>query len=343
MHTVGWLVWLGAAVTVVTATRNPLILILLLGEFALIIDMLLRLSKERAPVLSPWRFALLVIPVGALFNGLTSHFGQTVLVRLPAGIPLIGGDITAEALCYGGINGLVLSALVFAFAVLNLAVPVGELIQYVPRAFYPFAVVSAIAVSFIPTTLRQVQQVREAQAVRGHHMRGIKDWLPLFVPVLVGGLERALQLAESMTSRGFAGSPSLTKARNIIVPATSLMGLCLVLGGVVMRLLPTWASWSLLFLMLGVIFILGAMWQAGRDVKRTRYNQVKWTTKDSLVTVAALIAAVPALLMRAPFLDYNPYPVVSLPSFNLFLGMALLGFTVPVWLADKQKGDEVSG
>ncbi len=336
MHTLGWLMWLSTAVTVLTVTRNPLILVLLLGEFALIIDALSHLETGSSPVINPWRFALFVIPAGALFNGLTSHFGQTVLMRLPDAIPLIGGDITAEALLYGMTNGLVLAALVFAFAVLNLAVPVGELIQYVPRAFYPFAVVSAIAVSFIPTTLRQIQQVREAQAVRGHRMRGVKDWMPLFVPVFVGGLERALQLAEAMTSRGFAGSSSQDKRRDIWVPAASVMGLLLVLGGVVMRMLPAWAPRSLLFLIIGVFLILWALWKAGRDVERTRYYQIKWTHRDSLVTIAALIAAIPALLMKTAVLDYTPYPVVYWPPFDLLLGIALLGFAVPAWLIDKR-------
>ena len=335
MHTLGWLVWLGTSATVVITTRNPLILILLVGEFALIVDKLSRLEEGNVPVINPWRFALVAVPIGSLFNGLTSHFGQTVLIRLPDAIPLIGGVVTAEALIYGAINGLVLTALFFAFTVLNLAVPVGELIQYFPRAFYPFAVVSAIAVSFFPTTLRQIRQVQEAQAVRGHRMRGIKDWLPLFVPVLIGGLERALQLAEAMTSRGFAGSSSLDESQYFWVPLASVTGLIFILGGVVMRLLPAWAPRSLIFLVIGVVFIMWALWKAGSDVKRTRYYRVEWTQKDSLVSIFALIAVVSALLMKAPVLNYTPYPVVSWPPFNLVLGIAFLGFTAPVWLVEK--------
>ena len=325
MHTLGWLVWLGMSVTVVTVSRNPLVLMLLLGEFALIIDRLSQLDTESAPVINPWRFALFVIPAGALFNGLTSHFGQTVLLRLPSGIPLIGGAITAEALVYGMTNGLVLAALIFAFTVLNMAVPVGELIQYVPRAFYPFAVVSAIAVSFFPTTLRQIQQVREAQAVRGHQMRGLKDWLPLFVPVLVGGLERAMQLAEAMTSRGFAGNVKADTRREPWVQAASVAGLVLVLGGVVMRMLPAWASWSVLCFVLGILLIVWAMWKAGRDVERTRYYQVLWTRRESLVSLAALIAAVPALLYEDIVPGLLPLSGIVLPFVQFSAGHSPFG------------------
>jgi energy-coupling factor transport system permease protein len=243
--------------------------------------------------------------------------------------------VTAEALIYGAVNGLVLTALLFAFTVLNSAVPVGRLIQYVPRAFYPFAVVSAIAVSFFPTTLRQIRQVREAQMVRGYRMRGIKDWLPLFVPVLVGGLERALQLAEAMTSRGFAGGTDEQSSQDNWVTAASVTGLLFILGGVVMRLIPAWAPWSVLCLAIGVIAIVWAMWKAGRGVKWTRYYQSRWTYRDSLVVITALLAAVPALVMKNTVLDYSPYPAVSWPSFDLISGITLLGFVSPVWLTDK--------
>ena len=341
MHTLSWLTWLIATAVVITSTRNPLILLLLLGVFVLISDRLSHSEVQSAPILSPLRFAFIAIPVGALFNGLTSHFGQTVLINLPKAIPLFGGQITAEALVYGAINGLVLTTLFFAFSVFNQAVSVGVLIQYVPRAFYPFAVVSAIAISFYPNTVRQIQQVRDAQVVRGHRMRGLKDWLPLFVPVLVGGLERALHLAEAMTSRGFASDTRIEIKRDIWVSIASMSGICLVLAGTVARLLPAWSSWSLLFIILGTVSVLWAMWKAGRAIHRTRYNPVMWAKIDSLAAVASLVALVPVLVLNSSAMDYSPYPLLSWPRFDLVTGLMLLGVVCPVWFAGS--GDEVSG
>jgi hypothetical protein len=117
--------------------------------------------------------------------------------------------------------------------------------------------------------------------------------------------------------------------------------LLFVLGGVVMRLMPGWTSWSLLFLLIGVFLILGAVWAAGREVKRTRYYQMKWTYKDSLSSMAALIAVVPALIAKASFLNYTPYPVVSWPPFDLLLGILLMGYLVPVWLIEEPFGGAV--
>ena len=121
---------------------------------------------------------------------------------------------------------------------LGQALPVRALVGLIPRAFYPLAVVATIAVTYLPATLRQFQQIREAQAVRGHALRGLRDWLPLFMPLLVGGLERALQLSEAMTARGFAsqGKPVDSALQRAWPRLAMLAGLLLLAGGWVLRL-----------------------------------------------------------------------------------------------------------
>ena len=149
------------------------------------------------------------------FNTLTSHYGETVLFTIPGNLPLLSGPVTLEAMVYGATNGLVLTGMLASFMVLNLALTVRELISLIPQAFFPMAVVTSIAVTYLPTTLRQFRQIREAQAIRGHQMRTLRDWLPLWMPLLVGGLEHAMQLAEAMTARGFASaSPAVRKGWN---------------------------------------------------------------------------------------------------------------------------------
>ncbi len=204
IHPVAWAGWLASALVALSATRNPLHLTLVLLCVA-VVNVLIGSSDEAsfAPV-SPLRFGGVVIALSALFNAATVHLGDTVLLRLPSGLPILGGPITLEALAFGVINGLVLTGIFAAFTTFNQALPIRSLMRLIPRAFYPVAVVVSIAVTFVPTTLRQFQQIREAQAVRGHRVRGLRGWLPLFMPLLVGGLERALQLAEAMTARGFA-------------------------------------------------------------------------------------------------------------------------------------------
>ncbi|NQT15161.1 MAG: hypothetical protein HQ582_20565, partial [Planctomycetes bacterium] len=136
MHPLAWFAWLGTASLVTLLTRNPLYIVLLFVIFILVMDVERASTdgsgydgapSDRGLLLSPLRFALFAIPAGAVFNLVTSHVGETVFFRLPPAIPLIGGALTAEALVYGAISGLVLVTLFTAFAVLNLALPVRDL------------------------------------------------------------------------------------------------------------------------------------------------------------------------------------------------------------------------
>jgi energy-coupling factor transport system permease protein len=229
IHPLAWLAWLGAVMTALSLTRNPFYLALILLWIALV-TAVSRPAADTAPIpISPLRFAMVVVTFSSLFNALTVHFGDAVLFSLPAWLPLIGGAITLEALVFGFLNGLVVTGLFAAFSLVNRVLPVRALVRLVPRAFHPVAVVASIAVTFTPAMLRHFQQIREAQAVRGHRMRGLRDWLPLVMPLLIGGLERALQLAETMTARGFAGGDR--PAENIKVRLAMIIGMLLLLGG----------------------------------------------------------------------------------------------------------------
>jgi energy-coupling factor transport system permease protein len=328
MHTGAWLIWLVSAAVAVAVTRNPLYLTLLFVVYALVYETCERVRSDGA-IVQPGRFALIAVLLGALFNGLTTHFGETVLVTLPDGLPLVGGPITGEALIYGATNGLVLSTLFTAFSVMSVTVPVRDLIGYVPRAFHPLAVVSAIAVTFVPSTRRQFQQVREAQAVRGLQVRGVRDWLPLLMPVLIGGLERALQLAETMTARGFAHE-GLEQERAPWSEGLLVLGLIALLGSGVLRLLPVEPWVSSLTLGGGVLGVALAIWLAGRGVARTRYHRASWKLRDFSAIGFSLAALGLFLLGSGASRLYSPYPALSWPPFRAGVGIGLLGFLGPL-------------
>ena len=326
LHAAAWIAWLSAGLVIVSTTRNPLYLTLAIAVFMATIHAIRRPGETYAAPLAPGRFALYVIPLAALINALLSRVGDTVLFAIPATWPLIGGPITAEALVYGTLNGLVLTALFTAFTVLNLAVPVRDLIRFIPRAFYPVAVVASIAVTFAPATLRQMQQIREAQAIRGHRMRRLRDWLPLFIPLLTGGLERALQLAEAMASRGFgAAGEEAHKGRVQIV---SVLGLLAILSG---GLLTAWQQtfWGLLLIIAGSAAIVGTLWLTGRSIPHTTYRRAPWGYREWLVTGGAFVAVTVFLLWGGATRTYTPYPALTWPAFDTWAGMAFLGFLLP--------------
>jgi energy-coupling factor transport system permease protein len=347
IHALAWFLWLGAAVVSISITRNPLYLIVMLFEFALVVQCVEDPDRNTPVPVTPWRFVLFVVPVTALFNLLTSHLGETVLAHIPRWFPLIGGAMTAEALVYGAINGLVLAVLFTAFVVLNRAVPVRDLIRLVPRAFYPVAVVISIAVTFVPETLRQLQQIREAQMIRGHRMRGPRDWLPLFMPLLVGGLERALQLAEAMTARGFS-SIAATEEKRGLARFGPLVGLlCLVIGSVLMiawggwarsgdlrptiggsPIHPTW--WGAAFIAVGTLGLLLTLRHVGRRNPHTTYRQTPWAPRDWIVAGGAVVALGALLLLGKQTRAYMPYPALTWPEFDPLVGIGSLGFLCPL-------------
>ena len=128
-----------------------------------------------------------------------------VLFTLPRNWPLIGGPITLEGLLYGLSGGASLFAVLLVFATFNLALDSHRLLRWLPSGLYQAGLVVSIALSFIPQLMSSLQEIREAQRVRGHQFRGVRDWIPLFVPLITTALERSLTLAESMEARGFGG------------------------------------------------------------------------------------------------------------------------------------------
>ena len=342
MHSFAWVGWLGAALVALSTTRNPLHLALIL-LCVVLVNATARSgagARHFAPI-SPIRLALIVIPLSALFNGLTVHFGDTVLLRLPKAIPVLGGAITVEALAFGMLNGLVLAGMLLAFATLNQALPIRALIRLIPRAFYPVAVVISIGVTFVPVTMRQLQQIREAQAVRGHRVRGLRDWVPLLMPLLISGLERALQLAEAMTARGFAASDGAERYTPTRVAVVG--GLTALLSGWLLRLV--WGKDLLGWALMGAggALIVGVLWLIGRRTPHTNYRPRPWRGRDSVVAAAAALVvgafALPGLNRAA--LVYYPYPRLGLPGFDPLVGVATLGLLAPaVFLFAVQQRDQ---
>ena len=325
-----WLVWLLAGGLLAIVMSNPLYLVLLL--------LLSRLVQFACAALEPgvwrlpfWRIAVVILIFSTLFNMLTAHIGRTILFELPPAWPLIGGPITLEAAVFGFINGLRLITLLSFFLAFNAIVPVSQLTTLAPRALHELGLVMLMAVTYIPETIRQFQRIRDAQAIRGHEVRGLRTLRPLVVPLLVAGLERALNLAETMVARGYGATA------HVAMPARPrllmLGGLLFALGGALRLAWGGEDGW--LLLVAGAVVIAWAYHLLSLLAPRTRYRPRRWSTADTLVVLGALLALLPLLPMWGSMrqsLFFAPYPQLIWPLFNVGLGLFLFGLATPAIL-----------
>jgi len=337
-HPFAWTAWLAAAVLPALSTRNPLYLSLILLATAVVYAALGR----RSPLAKSWgafvRFGALLWLLSIPFTALTAHYGTLVLVTLPQSWPVIGGAITLESLLYGLTGGLALVALLLIFATFNVAVDQARLLRMTPGFIYGAGVVAGIAVAFVPQMVASWQAIREAQQVRGHKVRGVRDVLPLVMPLLVTALERAMQLAESMEARGFGGQVVVTDARQrTLNQLVLLLGLgALGAGFAGIGFWPERRVLAGLLLGAGAALLLWSFWDQGRRVRRTRYHRWAWARADRIVLAASLTALLiwaAAWLLSPLWLLYYPYPPYSpWPGFQPLLGAPTVLLAVPAVL-----------
>jgi energy-coupling factor transport system permease protein len=337
-HTLAWVAWLVAAAVPAFTLRNPLYLALILGASGIVY---LQLGRS-TPTGRSWgafvRIGILLLAVSVLFNALTSHYGAHVLLRLPAGWPILGGPVTVEGVVAGAVNGLSLLAILMVLATFNAVVDHYQLLRLTPAFMFQAGMVASIAITFVPQMVVSAAEIRQAQRIRGHRFRGIRDLLPLIMPLLATALEKAIQLAETMEARGF-GSTVLPASRSetLLTRAGLLAALLALLAGLFLLIYVPGSRLLGWTLVASALCGMAAMfWLQGRHVRRSWYRRTRWTVRDTVVVVAsglALGAVVAGRLANPAAIVYNPYAGSLLPPFNPLVGAGLVLLAVPAVLA----------
>lgn len=332
LHSISWVVWTAAVAVSATLTQNPFYLMILLGVTAI----QYAAASRHHPRARGWAsllrvalgLALLVIP----FNALNAHAGDHVLFRLPESWPLIGGKITLEAVLWGTSTALGLLALIVLFATFNLLIDQAQILRLTPAFIYEAGLVVSIALTFVPQMMISAQEIREAQRIRGHRTKGLRDMLPLVMALLTTGLEHSLQLAESMEARGFGNVRPVSAARDTLLKSLSVLGLTGILGSTFTltyfsRL--AWLGWG--GLGASALLLVGVFWAQGRRVRRTRYRRERWSWRDGVAIGASILVLVTLSAVRIahpPALRYYAYTAL-LPPFDPVLGALPLLLAVP--------------
>ncbi|HEY8446114.1 MAG TPA: energy-coupling factor transporter transmembrane component T [Thermomicrobiales bacterium] len=331
-----WLAWAVAASLPALAGRNPLpllaVLLAVLGVRAA--------WSEAAPRDAAWRpvvrLAVLFAFLATLFNALTVRAGTTVLFTLPSWLPIIGGPVTLNAVIYGVISGGALLTLVLVGAHVAAVVDWPAALRLLPDRLLTVAVAGSIAIAFAPQTVVAYREIREAQMARGYRPRGARDVAPLLVPLLHGGLERAITLAEALESRAF-GAPVAVAAgwqsgRGVITAVVLAVGLAagylLAVGQVAV------AAVAMLVVVAAFLWVMRPERTLAR---RSRYRPPRLRRSDVVALAGAGIAGMAtltALLTDPAALRYEPYPRLTVPAINLWLLLAQAGLLAPAFLVE---------
>ena len=119
---------------------------------------------------------------------------------------MIGGVLTLNALIYGLLSAMAIFSIVAVSATLGATLDWSATMRLLPERMATLAVAGSVAWSYLPRTTAALVEIREAQTARGYRPRGIRDAAPLVIPLLAGGLERAMITAEALEARAF-GAP----------------------------------------------------------------------------------------------------------------------------------------
>lgn len=328
-HTIPWLLWLLVTMVSLLSTRNPFYLSLMAsGLFALGVH-LSQKGKKMRWLIQNLRLLLTMLIISTAINALFTHVGKTVLFRFPDKWLLIGGAITLESMVNGAINGLIIGSLYLTFNIINLSLSIKQLTQLIPGAFYSIAMIVTVALTFFPSIQQRAKEIKEAQMIRGNPMKKISDWIPIFVPLLVTSLEKAILLSESMTARGFAPQQKSKSTDNLILGLISAA--FALFSGWILHLYHYPKIWSILFFTVSALLFLLTGFKMKQTTKVTRYNQETWQPLDILATITIALLSVILLTIHliSPLmsLGYTPYPLLSPPKIQVW-GIILCIFPI---------------
>lgn len=307
LHPVAWWGWGLTLAAAASRTTNPFYLLLIGGVVALVVLQRREIGASSALgvflTIAAAAIAIRVVMTVVLGNGVA---GGTVLATLPE-VPLpdwlagvrLGGPVSLEALLTAVYHGLQLAAILVCVGACNVLADPRRLLRYVPATLYDVGTAIVVALTYVPRLADEARQVRAGRRLRGHSGRGLREMARLAVPVLESSLERSLELAASMESRGY-GRVTLDPRARRRATALTVIGLAGVVVGLYGLLdgaapvvigLPT--------LLVGCGLAVAALMTGARKDRRTPYRRDPWRLPEWLVVISALPAAVVLVVLDA--------------------------------------------
>ena len=353
LHPIAWWLWAIGLATAASRTVNPLLLLLVLAVLGFVISY----RRSDAPWARAFKYylylALVVIVSRVIFRSVFAS-GVTpsdhILFSLPhihtpswyAGIQL-GGPVSLEATLSASLDGLRLGALLCCVGAANVLANPKRALRVLPGALYELGVAVIVALTFAPQLVESAQRVRRARRLRAGHgrtTRGLRALRSLVIPVLEDALDRALQLAAGMDSRGYGRTGSATRSSRRITAVLLIAGMCGLCVGAYGLLSGTDAQVvGLPGIAAGAVLCCLGLALGGRRVVRTAYRPDPWAWPEWTVAAGGIGCAVgvyasssydaAALSPSLYPLSWPPLPLI--PTLAIVLaGLAALAAPPPV-------------
>ena len=303
LHPVAWWLWGAGLVVACAHTTNPLLLVVVV----VVAGWVVAERREVGAVNAYLPFLLLGLVAILLRVGLIAILGsgvtgRTVLFRLPS-VPLpawmagvrLGGPVSLEALVAAAAEGLRLAATLACLGAANALASPKRLLRYLPATLYDVGTAVVVALTYAPQLAGLAARVRAARRLRGHSGHGVRELGRLVGPVLEGSLDRSLDLAASMESRGYGRTPIRSASARRLASALTLTGLVGVVAGLYGVLDGSVTGLlGMPLLLLGLVVTTAALLVGARRDVRSRYRRDPWGAPEWAVTV---VGAVPAALL----------------------------------------------
>lgn len=155
-------------------------------------------------------YLLPMLLMAAILNPAFNHEGVTILTYLPSGNPL-----TLESIVYGIAAGAMLAAVILWFSCYTEVMTSDKFIYLFGRIIPALSLLLSMTLRFVPKYKAQFQTVREAQkcvgrdSTHGSILSRMKHTVTIFSIMVTWALENAIEMADSMKSRGY-GLPGRT-------------------------------------------------------------------------------------------------------------------------------------
>ena len=344
LHPAAWWAWSIGLAMAASRTTNPLLLALVVAVAGFVVA-----SRRELGAASPFGaflrlglfvIAMRVVLVAVLGGGVP---GRTVLFTLPevplpagAGGVRLGGPVSLEGVLAAAYDGARLAAVLACIGAANALASPRRLLRYVPATLYEVGTALVVALTYAPQLVEDARRVRSARRLRGHDGRGPRELARLAVPVLDSALERSLDLAASMESRGYGRSVHRDARSRRKATTLTLIGLCGVVAGVY-GLMDGGSSplLGLPLLLVGSTAAAASLAVGASRERRSRYRPDPWAAPEWAVALSGAAAgafvlvaaqrAVPGIVLQT---SPAVWPVLPwLPALGVLIGL------LPAWLA----------